>query len=110
MPAAAFWCRYVAGNWSGLSPILRIHLCSRDGCTTKPTPKNVVQASRLHMPKAHQSQAEWTPKRLVRWAQRSGPSVAQLVSEVMGSRPHPQQDFRSCLGIMRLGERFGRTV
>jgi transposase len=33
--------------------------------------------------------------------------VAQLVGEVMESRPHPQQGFRSCLGIMRLGERFG---
>jgi transposase len=60
-----------------------------------------------HMPKAHQAQAEWTPKRLVRWALRSGPSVAQLVGELMESRPHPQQGFRSCLGIMRLGERFG---
>jgi transposase len=62
---------------------------------------------REHMPKTHQAQAEWTPKRLVRWALRSGPSVAQLVSEVMESRPHPQQGFRSCLGIMRLGDRFG---
>jgi transposase len=60
-----------------------------------------------HMPKAHQAHVKWTPKRLVRWALRSGPSVAQLVGELMESRPHPQQGFRSCLGIMRLGDRFG---
>lgn len=60
-----------------------------------------------HMPKAHREYAEWTPQRLVRWAEKSGPATAGVISQVL-SRPHPQQGFRSCLGIMRLGERFGQ--
>lgn len=60
-----------------------------------------------HMPRAHREYAEWTPERLVRWAQQAGPSVAGLIATVMATRVHPQQGFRSCLGIMRLGERYG---
>lgn len=60
-----------------------------------------------HMPRPHREYAEWTPERLVRWAQQAGPSVAGLVERVMATRAHPQQGFRACLGVMRLGERFG---
>jgi transposase len=60
-----------------------------------------------HMPKAHREYAEWTPQRLVRWAEKTGPATAGVITHVL-SRPHPQQGFRSCLGIMRLGERFGQ--
>jgi transposase len=60
-----------------------------------------------HMPEAHRRHAEWTPSRIVAWAERSGPATADLVTEIMASRPHPEQGFRSCLGIMRLGRRYG---
>jgi transposase len=60
-----------------------------------------------HMPKAHQRYLEWTPERLVRWAQKTGPATAQVVDTILASRPHPQQGFRSCLGIMRLGKTYG---
>ena len=60
-----------------------------------------------HMPPAHQHYAEWTPQRLVRWAAHSSPAVAQVVETILTSRPHPQQGFRACLGIMRLGKSYG---
>ncbi|HEU4326911.1 MAG TPA: IS21 family transposase, partial [Roseiflexaceae bacterium] len=60
-----------------------------------------------HMPRAHRDYAQWTPRRLVRWAQQTGPSVASLIETVLATRVHPQQGFRSCLGILRLGQRFG---
>jgi len=60
-----------------------------------------------HMPEAHRRHAEWTPGRIVAWAERSGPATGALVTEIMASRPHPEQGFRSCLGIMRLGRRYG---
>lgn len=62
-----------------------------------------------HMPKAHQHDAEWTPTRLTRWAAQSGEATAAVVERILTSRPHPQQGFRSCLGIMRLGKRYGDT-
>ena len=60
-----------------------------------------------HMPEAHRRHAAWTPGRIVAWAERSGPATGTLVTEIMASRPHPEQGFRSCLGIMRLGRRYG---
>lgn len=60
-----------------------------------------------HMPKAHREYAEWTPERLVRWADQTGPSTAALVERILATRPHPQQGYRSCLGILRLGQTYG---
>jgi transposase len=60
-----------------------------------------------HMPKPHREYAAWTPERLVRWAAKSGGATAKLVENILQSRVHPQQGFRSCLGIMRLGKQYG---
>lgn len=60
-----------------------------------------------HMPRAHREYAEWTPERLVRWARESGPAVGGLIERVMATRAHPQQGFRSCLGILRLSKKYG---
>lgn len=59
-----------------------------------------------HRPKAHQRYLEWTPSRLVDWAQKTGPATAQLVERIMSSRPHPMQGFRSCIGIMGLAKKY----
>jgi transposase len=60
-----------------------------------------------HMPSSHRAHAEWTPSGLIRWAERHGPQTAALVRRVLADRPHPEQGFRSCLGIMRLGKKYG---
>ena len=60
-----------------------------------------------HMPRPHREYAEWTPRRLVEWAERTGPATGRLVAEILGHRRHPQQGFRSCLGILRLGKTYG---
>jgi transposase len=60
-----------------------------------------------HMPKAHQHYAEWTPQRLILWAAQTGEATAQVVEALLASRPHPQQGVRACLGLMRLGKRYG---
>jgi transposase len=56
-----------------------------------------------HRPKSHQRYLQWTPSRIIRWAAQNGPHTEQLVTKVLESRPHPEQGFRSSLGIMRLG-------
>lgn len=59
-----------------------------------------------HRPKAHQRYLEWTPSRIVRWAEKTGPSTAGLVSAIMEAKPHPEQGFRSCIGIIGLGKKY----
>jgi len=60
-----------------------------------------------HMPHAHRAHAEWTPSRLIAWAATTGPATAELVSAILTSKPHPEQGYRACLGLMRLGKRHG---
>jgi transposase len=59
-----------------------------------------------HMPKTHQRYLEWTPSRIIRWAAQTGPHTEKLVTQILESKPHPQQGFRSCLGIIRLGKQY----
>jgi hypothetical protein len=54
-----------------------------------------------HMPSSHRRYAEWTPDRFRRWAGKIGPNTEGLISAVLASRQHPEQGFRTCLGILR---------
>jgi transposase len=60
-----------------------------------------------HMPEAHRQYAQWTPERIIRWAEKTGPATAGLIQTILQRRVHPQQGFRSALGILRLGRGFG---
>ncbi len=60
-----------------------------------------------HMPESHRRHLEWSPGRIVRWASQTGPATGALVAAILASRPHPEQGYRSCLGILRLGRRYG---
>jgi len=61
-----------------------------------------------HMPSAHRRYAEWTPDRFRRWGASIGPQTEGLITAILASRPHPEQGFRTCLGILRLYRDIGR--
>ena len=60
-----------------------------------------------HMPEAHRQAGEWSPERLTHWAAKTGPGTEKLILSVLVSRKHPQQAYRACLGILRLGKAYG---
>jgi len=62
-----------------------------------------------HMPSSHRRHAEWTPARLMASAGKIGPAAAALISAIMAERPHPEQGFRSCMGILALEKTYGRA-
>ena len=59
------------------------------------------------MPHAHRAHAEWTPSRLIAWAEQTGPATGRLAAGILERRPHPEQGYRACLGLMRLGRLHG---
>ena len=59
-----------------------------------------------HMPPSHQKYLEWTPSRIVDWAQKTGSATAELVQKIIQSRTYPEQAYRSCLGILRLEKHY----
>jgi transposase len=60
-----------------------------------------------HMPKAHQRHLDWSPSRIIQWASTIGPQTAVLCEAILKERRHPEQGYRSCLGILRLGKKYG---
>jgi transposase len=55
-----------------------------------------------HMPSAHRRYADWSLERFQRQARSIGPNTEALILAVLARRPHPEQGFRTCLGILRL--------
>jgi transposase len=62
---------------------------------------------RAHMPDSHRRYSEWSPARITAWAHKTGPATAQLAGFIMAERPHPEQGYRACLGLIRLGRSVG---
>jgi transposase len=60
-----------------------------------------------HMPSSHRRYAEWSPARMMGEAEKIGPATAALFSAIMKAKPHPEQGFRSCLGILGLVKSYG---
>lgn len=63
---------------------------------------------RDHMPTHHRFREDWTPQRIHARAARVGPNVAIFAEVVMRGRKHPEQGYRTCLGVIRLADKFGR--
>lgn len=59
-----------------------------------------------HRPASHQKYLQWTPSRIIQWAGTVGPNTGNLVQKILESKVHPEQGYRSCLGILRLGKRY----
>ena len=60
-----------------------------------------------HLPSAHQRYLAWSPSRLIQWAETIGPATGAVVAEILARRPHPEQGYRSCLGLLRLEREYG---
>ena len=62
-----------------------------------------------HMPKAHAKHQEWTPSRFLNWAQGIGSATQRVVRYQLESRPHPEQGYRACSGILSLARKYGKA-
>ena len=60
-----------------------------------------------HMPSSHRRYASWTIDRIRQAARVIGPATAALCELILEQRPHPEQGFRACLGIVRLAGPYG---
>ena len=63
-----------------------------------------------HRPATHRFQAEWTPERFIRWGRSIGPETEQLIAKILDSRPHPEQAYRSCMGLLNLAKKHPRPA
>jgi len=57
-----------------------------------------------HMPAQHARHKQWTPGRLMNWAQAIGPEVLKWVKAQLQRKAHSEQAYRVCLGLLNLNE------
>jgi transposase len=62
-----------------------------------------------HMPKAHQKYLEWTPSKLLAWAEGIGLYTQQVVNTLLETKPHPEQGYRACIGLTHLHRSYGNA-
>ena len=59
-----------------------------------------------HMPDRHRAQQQWTPQRLRHWASSIGPATREWVNTQLESRPHPEQAYKVCLGLLAMSKQY----
>jgi transposase len=60
-----------------------------------------------HMPASHRAHQTWSPQRLLQWAGRIGVATQNVVAHILQTKPHPEQGYRACLGMLALARKFG---
>lgn len=79
----------------------RIALHRRDRSTNKYT------TLAEHMPPNHQLYAKWSPQKLINWGEGKGEYVKEMVESMLKTAKHPEQAFKSCLGLLNLSGKYG---
>ncbi len=77
-------------------------------CHRRSYVKNGYTTVKEHMPAAHQKYLEWSPERILNWAEQLGPFVREMAQKIIEDRAFPEQAYRSCLGLIRLEKRYTR--
>ena len=69
--------------------------------------KNGYTTQKEHMPESHKWQDNWNPEKLIHWARQKGEPVKSVIEKVLSSTRHPEQSYKTCMGILRLGKDYG---
>lgn len=99
------WCRATHGV------IELFHKSKRERVASHPRSriKYAYTTTPEHRPASHRAHLEWTPSRLINWGKTIGASTAVLIEHVIVSKPHPEQGYRSALGVLRLAKKHGEA-
>jgi len=82
---------------------IRIAFHSRNYSTYKYT------TQKDHMPSAHQYVSDWSPEKFKNLAAAIGKETRELVERIIESKPHPEQAYKSCMGILSFGKKYSNT-
>jgi len=95
------WCRATGRT------VELIHLGKRITSHVRSFVKYDYSTHPEHRPASHRAYLEWTPLRLIEWGRSLGVHTAAVIEHVIHSKPHPEQGYRSALGILRLSRKHG---
>lgn len=97
------WARFSA------STLEVFHRSVRVACHVRSYQRGAHSTIPEHMPRAHRAHAEWTPTRLINWGASIGVNTCAVVEHLLKSKPHPEQGYRACLGLLALARQYGQA-
>jgi len=61
-----------------------------------------------HLASTHKFITEWTPQRFINWAESIDPDIKQLIVNILEKKQHPEQAYKSCMGVLSLVKKVGK--
>lgn len=61
-----------------------------------------------HLASAHKFVTEWTPAKFTDWAEAIHPDVKTFITHILDKKQHPEQSYKSCVGILSLAKKEGK--
>ena len=83
-----------------------LHRNTRVAVHARSALKGTYTTEPTHRPKSHQRHLEWSPSRLIAWGVSIGPATGQMVEGLLARYAHPEQSYRTCLGLFALKRRY----
>ena len=67
---------------------------------------NQYSTTEAHMPPNHRQYSQWNGERFRRWAGKIGPNTGMVVSAILSGYKAEQQGYKSCLGLLKLADKY----
>ena len=67
---------------------------------------NQYSTTEAHMPPSHRQYSQWNGERFRRWAGKIGPNTGMVVSAILSGYKVEQQGYKSCLGRLKLADKY----
>ena len=61
-----------------------------------------------HMPSTNRFVSEWNPDFFLSWADGIGEPTKKLIEKILESQTHPEQGYKSCLGVLSFTRKVGK--
>lgn len=62
-----------------------------------------------HMPSHHRFISEWSSEKFIAWAGHIGENCKAYIVKILDKKQHPEQSYKSCLGVLHLTKKVGNT-
>jgi hypothetical protein len=59
------------------------------------------------MSASHRHHSDWSPTRLLAWAQSVGDSAEKVFGLLLEKKSHPESGFRACVALVEEGKMYG---
>lgn len=76
---------------------------------TRSKKKYGYTTNKEHMSSYHRFVSDWNPKKFMDWSANIGEHCNEYITKILDKRQHPEQSYKSCIGILQLAKKVGNT-